>query len=139
MKGIILLASIFLFQQTHAQSYKKIHRKAIVADTHNDILMKAAETGLMFDNDLTQKAHSDLARWKKGGLDLQVFSVYCDGDIKNPFAFANREIDSLDAVIARNPRKIVKVASYADLLKTMKHHKIAAMIGVEGGHMIEDD
>ncbi|CAN5433892.1 dipeptidase [soil metagenome] len=139
MKGIILLVSIFLMQQTHAQSYKKIHRKAIVADTHNDILMLAADKGIVFDQDLTGKTHTDLARWKTGGLDVQVFSVYCDGDVKNPFAFANREMDSLDAVIARNPGKIVKVANYAELIKAVKQHKIAAMLGVEGGHMIEDD
>jgi membrane dipeptidase len=65
--------------------------------------------------------------------------VYCDGDKKNAYAYANREMDSLDAVVARNPDKIVKVFSYAELLKAVKQHKIAAMFGVEGGHMIEDD
>jgi membrane dipeptidase len=48
-------------------------------------------------------------------------------------------MDSLDAVVARNPDKIVKVANYAELIKAVKQHKIAAMFGVEGGHMIEDD
>jgi membrane dipeptidase len=122
-----------------AQSYKKLHFKAIVVDTHNDILMKAADRGIVFDRDLTGKTHTDLARWKKGGLDVQLFSVYCDGDLKNPFAYANREMDSLDAVVARNPDEIVKVFNYAELLKAVKQHKIAAMFGVEGGHMIEDD
>ena len=48
-------------------------------------------------------------------------------------------MDSLDAVVARNPDKIVKVAGYAELVTAVKQHKIAAMFGVEGGHMIEDD
>jgi membrane dipeptidase len=48
-------------------------------------------------------------------------------------------MDSLDAVVARNPDKIVKVFSYAELLQAVKQHKIAAMFGVEGGHMIEND
>ena len=122
-----------------AQSYKRLHRKAIVVDTHNDILMKAAENGVVFDRDLTGKTHSDLARWKKGGLDVQLFSVYCDGDLKDPYAWANREMDSLDAVVARNPNLIVKVFNYTQLLQAVKQHKIAAMFGVEGGHMIEDD
>lgn len=99
----------------------------------------AADRGIVFDQDLTGKTHSDLARWKKGGLDVQLFSVYCDGDLKNPFAFANREMDSLDAVALRNPDKIVKVYSYTELINAVKQHKIAAMFGVEGGHMIEDD
>ena len=139
MRIKLLLLSILLTGQTYAQSYKKIHRKAIVVDTHNDILMKAADKGMVFDQDLTGKTNSDLARWKKGGLDVQLFSVYCDGDLKNPFAYANREMDSLDAVVARNPDKIVKVANYVELIKAVKQHKIAAMFGVEGGHMIEDD
>jgi membrane dipeptidase len=137
------LRHIFFFllftQQVFAQSYQKIHENAIVVDTHNDILMKSADIGLVFDKDLTGKAHTDLARWKKGGLDVQVFSVYSDGDIKNPFAYANREMDSLDAVVSRNPDKIVKVSNSKELLIAVNQKKIAAMFGVEGGHMIEDD
>lgn len=135
----LLVCSIILAAQLNAQSYKKIHRQAIVVDTHNDILMKAADKGIVFDRDLTGKTDSDLDRWKKGGLDVQLFSVYCDGDLKNPFAYANREMDSLDAVVARNPQKIMKVANIMELKKAVKQHKIAAMFGVEGGHMIEDD
>lgn len=139
LKTILLIISIVLSQQIIAQSYQKIHRKAIVVDTHNDMLMKAADKGIVFDEDLTGKTHTDLVRWKKGGLDVQLFSVYCDGDAKNPYAYANREMDSLDALALRNPDKIIKVANYAELLKAVKQHKIAAMFGVEGGHMIEDD
>ena len=139
MRITVLLLSLFFIGQADAQSYKKIHRKAIVVDTHNDILMKAVDKGFVFDQDLTGKTNSDLARWKKGGLDVQLFSVYCDGDLKNPFAYANREMDSLDAVVARNPDRIAKVAGYQELVKAVKQHKIAAMFGVEGGHMIEDD
>lgn len=139
MKIKLLILSVIFLQQAGAQSYQKIHRKAILVDTHNDILMKAADIGSVFDHDLSGNGHSDLARWKKGGLDVQIFSVYCDGDLKNAFAFANRQMDSLDAVAKRNPDKIQKVFSYKELLKTVKQKKIAAMFGVEGGHMIEDD
>ncbi len=139
MKTKLFFLSIFFIQQLHAQSFEKIHRNAIVVDTHNDILMKATDKRIVFDKDLTGITHSDLARWKKGGLDVQIFSVYCDGDAKNPFAYANREMDSLDAVVKRNPDKIVEVKNYKELMKAVKQHKIAAMFGVEGGHMIEDD
>ncbi len=131
----ILLSTNLLF----AQPYKKIHSKATLVDTHNDILMKAVDIGLMFDEDLRGKAHSDLSRWKQGGVDVQLFSVYCDGDAKNPYAYANREMDSLDAIVSRNPDKIVKVADYAQLQNAVRQKKIAAMFGVEGGHMIEND
>lgn len=139
MKISIIILGIFFTQQLTAQSYKKIHAKAIVVDTHNDILMQAADVGIVFDQDLSGKTHSDLARWKKGGLDVQIFSVYCDGALKNAYAYANRQIDSLDAVVERNPGKIVKVANYAELLQAVKQHRIAALLGIEGGHMIEDD
>ena len=139
MRLQLLSLSVFLMGYSYAQSYQEIHREAIVVDTHNDILMKAVDIGVVFDRDLTGKTHSDLARWKKGGLDVQLFSVYCNGDAKNPFAYANREMDSLDAVVARNPDKIIKVAGYADILRAVQQHKIAAMFGVEGGHMIEND
>ena len=64
MRKLLLIISITLSQQIIAQSYKKIHRKAIVVDTHNDILMQAADRGTAFDQDLTGKTHSDLTRWK---------------------------------------------------------------------------
>ena len=48
-------------------------------------------------------------------------------------------MDSLDAVLARNPNKIIKVANTEAILKAINENKIAAMFGVEGGHMIEDD
>ncbi len=140
MKKLLFPLCIFFALLSHAQSYQKIHDRAIVIDTHNDFLMKAVDLpGIVMDQDLTGITRSDLRRWKKGGLDVQIFSVYCDGDAKNPYAYANREMDTLDAVAARNPDKIVKVANYAALMKVVKQHKIAAMFGVEGGHMIEDD
>ena len=139
MKFKLLFCCLLFVQFSFAQKYKKIHAKAILVDTHNDILMKAADKGIVFDHDLTGITHSDLARWKQGGLDVQVFSVYCDGDAPDAYAFANREMDSLDAVVARNPDKIVKATSTIAILKAVKQHKIAALFGVEGGHMIEND
>ena len=139
MKTKTLIFFVLLTQYFMAQSYKNIHNNAIVVDTHNDILMKTVHDGFLIDQDLSGKTHSDLARWKKGGLDVQVFSVFSDGATKNPYDLANREMDSLDAAIARNPDKIVKVSNYEELIKAVKRHKIAAMFGVEGGHMIEDD
>lgn len=139
MKIKILLISVILSQQLMAQSYQKIHAKAVVVDTHNDILSQTMEKGYVFDNNLKDLTHSDLARWKEGGLDVQLFSVFCDGDKEKPFEFAKRQMDSLDAVIKRNPDKIVKVANSKELFKAVNQNKLAAMIGVEGGHMIENN
>jgi membrane dipeptidase len=137
---ILSLFFLSLFAITaQSQKYKKIHRKAIVCDTHNDIISKCIERGYEFDNDLSGKTNSDLDRMLKGGLDVQVFSIWCDGDQKNPFEFANREIDTLNAWIQRNPSKMKLVSTPADLSVAIKHNQLASMIGVEGGHMIEDD
>ena len=139
MKTKIIIISILFAQQLFAQSYQKIHDKAILVDTHNDFLSKTIDYGYVFDTDLTGKTHSDLSRLKKGGVDVQLFSVFCDGDKKNPYDFANRQMDSLDAVLNRNLDKIVKVANRKALHKAVNQQKIAAMFGVEGGHMIEND
>jgi membrane dipeptidase len=138
MKKITFIFSLAI-QFLNAQSFQEIHDAAILVDTHNDILMKVVDNKLIFDSDLSGKTHSDLARLKTGGVDVQLFSVYCDGDRKNPYAYATKAMDSLDAIVARNPNKIVKVANYAELIKAVKKNKIAAMFGIEGGHMIEDD
>lgn len=121
-----------------AQTARKIHEKAILVDTHNDFLTQTMQYGYLLDNDLRGKTHSDLARFKAGGLDVQFFSVWSDGNQNHPFAFANRQIDSLDAVIKRNPEKIVKVGTVRAINKAIKQHKIAALVGLEGGHQIEN-
>jgi membrane dipeptidase len=135
-KSIFLL---FLPCVVYAQDYQKIHRKAIVADSHNDILTASLEKKVSMDNELKGKTHSDLTRFKQGGVDVQIFSVWCDGSKENPWRWANREMDTLDAVIARNPQKITIVRSMKELKRAVKQEKLAAMFGVEGGHMIEND
>jgi membrane dipeptidase len=138
-----LFGFLFIFFQfsTNAQSYKKIHAKAILVDTHNDFLSKAVESHYAFDSDLKGITHTDLNRTKEGGLDVQFFSIFCDEHYGrgSAFAYANRELDSLYAVAARNPDRMQIVYSYRQLMKAVKHHKLAALSGVEGGHMMEDD
>lgn len=123
----------------HAQ-YKKVHRKAVVVDTHNDVLSTVSMKGMDFGANLKGKAHSDVARFKEGGVDVQVFSIFCDERYGKgtAFAYANREIDSLEAVVKRNTGQLEMVRSPAALDNAVKHKKMACMIGVEGGHMIED-
>lgn len=133
--GFTIFYSLTIFSQTN----QKIHNNAILVDTHNDFLTQTMERNMVFDTDLKGKTHSDLNRMKDGGVDVQFFSVWSDGDKLNPYAFANRQIDSLDAVIKRNPDKIVKVSNSKELLKVVKHNKIAALIGMEGGHQFEND
>lgn len=116
-------------------------QKAILVDTHNDVLSSASiGLGLDIGTDLTGKTHSDLARFKKGGVDVQVFSIFCDDRYGTGSAFrqAMREIDSLYAIAGRNPGRMTIVTDVAGIKRAVAAHKLAAMMGVEGGHMIED-
>src|SRR6478609_10138424 len=135
---IFLLASVFLLS---CQSYKSLHRDAVVIDTHNDVLSSATMKGLNIENDLSGKTHSDIARFKKGGVDVQVFSIFCDERFgkDTAFKFANIEIDSLYAIVGRNPDKMMMVTNTDQLNRAVAQNKIGCMIGVEGGHMIEDN
>lgn len=139
MKKLLLLFSSLFTIHTYGQNARQIHDKAILVDTHNDVISNELITKL----DLSKRQSTgnfDLVRAKEGGLDVQVFSIWCGGEYGKgtAFKFANREIDSLDALIKRNPGKIVLVGNAAELEKAVAEKKLAAMIGVEGGHMVED-
>jgi membrane dipeptidase len=123
-----------------AQDYKALHEKAIVVDTHNDVLISVLE-GLRLEDDLRGKTHSDLARFKEGGVDVQIFSVWSDGTYGKGkgFNYANLQIDSLYAIAARNPDKMMMAKTPEDVMQAVQQNKMATMIGVEGGHMIEDN
>jgi membrane dipeptidase len=121
-----------------AQPNKKLHQQAIVVDTHNDVLTTVTLKGQSVETDLRGKAHSDIARWKEGGVDVQIFSIFCDERQVDPFQFALREIDSLDAIVKRNPDKWMLVNMPTQLKEALQQNKLACMKGMEGGHMIEN-
>lgn len=118
---------------------QKIHYKSVLVDTHNDAVTACIEKKVRLDQDLTGINHSDLKRMKTGGLDYQLFSIWCDGEKVNPYAWAMREMDTIDAVAARNPDKIVVAKDWEAIKATLKAGKIVAQYGIEGGHMIEED
>ena len=137
--------AIFAFIIVHfglfAQSYTKIHSKAILIDTHNDVLSSASMKGMDFASNLKGNTHSDLDRLIKGGVDVQVFAIFCNETFGKgtAFSYANREIDSLYSIVARSGNKMMMVNDPASLKMAIKQKKLGAMMGVEGGHMIEDD
>lgn len=135
----VFLAILFLSVTVQAQTAAKIHAKAIVVDTHNDFPTASIEKKVSFDQALKGKTHSDLDRMKEGGVDIQVFSIWCDGVKANPYALANRQIDSVYAWATRNPKKMMMVFTSSDLSKAVRKKKLGAMMGVEGGHMIENE
>ncbi|MBB5394607.1 dipeptidase [Mucilaginibacter sp. AK015] len=139
MKKLLLPLFLLSALTASAQDVNKIHQKAILIDTHNDAISNQLITGADLGKAQTT-GNFDIPRAKTGGLDVQVFSIWCGDQYGHgtAYAYANREIDSLDALIKRYPNKIQLVRNAADLQKAVKQNKLAAMIGVEGGHMIED-
>ena len=141
-KILFVFFTLALFSSpAFSQSYKKLHEKAIVIDTHNDFISTGIEKGKSFDQNLKGITHSDLKRMKEGGIDVQVFSIFCDENYGKgtAYAFANREIDTLYATVARNPNRMMIVRNSKDLQTAVSTGKLGAMMGVEGGHMIEDE
>src|SRR5215216_5900480 len=108
MKVFFLLGFVICSILCSAQKTNKLHYKAILVDTHNDVL-----SGPVLDGkDISQRLstdHSDLVRWKEGGLDVQFFSVWTDKTPRNKEGFfkdANEEIDSLEIITLRNPYRM---------------------------------
>ncbi len=132
------LVPVFIAFSLGAEA-QAIHYKSVLVDTHNDAVTACIEKKVSLDQDLTGTNHSDLKRFKQGGVDYQLFSIWCDGKKANPYAWAMREMDTIDAVAARNPDKIVVAKTWEQIQKTLAEGKIVAQYGVEGGHMIEDD
>lgn len=135
--NFLLLVSVFVM----AQSARKIHFKAILVDTHNDVLSGSVLEGKDISHRLNS-GQSDLDRWKEGGVDVQFFSVWTGEKPRNKEGFfkdANQEIDSLEFIILRNPDRMMPGYTFHDVKKGIRQKKLVALIGVEGGHMIEGD
>ena len=135
---ILFALSLLMTTTSFSQKYKKIHDKAVVVDTHNDFPSASIEKKVSLDSDLLGKTHTDLARLRTGGVDVQIFSIFCGPEQKQPYAFANREIDSVYEWANRAPKRMTIVKTPAELKQAIKEKRLAAMMGVEGGHMIED-
>lgn len=141
MRYLFFLLVCIGVQSIFAQSVKRIHRKAILVDTHNDVLSSGVLDGIDISNKV-KEGHSDLVRWKQGGLDVQFFSVWTGDKPRNKEGFykdALQEIDSLNILVLKNPQKMILATNYKDVEKGIRLDKLVALIGVEGGHMIEDD
>ncbi|MFD0941001.1 dipeptidase [Pedobacter boryungensis] len=125
----------FIVSFSFAQNSASIHQQAIVVDTHGDILFNQIKSGIDIGR-LQKTGNFDLVRAKQGGLDVQVFSIWCDEN--GGYSVANQEIDSLFSLIKRYPNKIALAKNASELEQAIAAKKMVAMIGVEGGHMIEN-
>src|SRR5206468_4934499 len=112
-----VLRFLFFISIFSCTQYKKLHQQAVVIDTHNDVLSTVTMKGLNIDNDLTGISHSDIRRFQEGGVDIQVFSIFCDERFgkDTAFRYANIEIDSLYSIVKRNPASMMMVTNPSEL------------------------
>jgi membrane dipeptidase len=118
----------------------EIHRKAIVVDTHSDTTSPMTDEGFDFGT-LSAKTHMDLPRMKEGGLDAEFFAIYVAGKYAKDGGSARRALDMIDSVrrmVERYPDKILLATTAADVRRLKKEGRIAALMGIEGGHAIEN-
>jgi membrane dipeptidase len=117
---------------------RKVHFSSIVLDTHIDVTPKL-QTPWKFTEE-HKDGHIDLPRMKKGGLNALFFSIYMSGTITGPRA-VNDAIERIDAVhrLAEEfPDQVALCVTADEVRKAHKQHKIAALMGMEGGHMINN-
>ena len=135
---ILLTTFLTITIAGQSQKFKRIHANAILVDTHNDFPSASIEKKVSFEAELLGKTHSDILRMRQGGVDIQIFSIFCGPEQQTPYDFANREIDSVYEWVKRNPNRMTLVRTPGELKKAVKEKRLGAMLGVEGGHMIED-
>jgi len=119
----------------------EIQRKSIVVDTHNDILSMMTDENYDIGVSSVGKYHTDLARMKQGGLTAEFFSVYVDRKYATEGGAARRALDMIDYVYRaaeKHPDALMMAYSVADIRRAKKQQKIASIMGIEGGHAIED-
>jgi membrane dipeptidase len=149
---ILLLSCLVLAASAAAQSAspsdtisskaRAIHDSALIIDTHADtpqrFLDEGFDIGSTDPNDLGQLS---LDKAKRGNLGAEFFSIWVDPET-NQGHFAQHTFDLIDSVYeqaARHPDRIMMAFSVADIERAHKEHKLAALMGIEGGHSIEND
>ncbi|HXN53614.1 MAG TPA: dipeptidase [Candidatus Acidoferrum sp.] len=119
---------------------RKLHFASIVVDTHDDTTQRFLDG----DFDLGARSASgsiDIPRMKEGGLGAIFFSIWIPSKITGPEAIKHA-LDQIDAVreqVRKHPKGIVLATTAVEVRDARKQGKIAALMGVEGGHMIAND
>ncbi len=118
---------------------RKITNSVILIDTHNDTPSFTVDGA---DINSAPKNYTDIPRLKQGGVGAVFFSVYVAATYVEGNHSANRALQMIDTVqhdiIDRYPDTFQQALTADDIERAHKHGKIAALMGIEGGHSIED-
>lgn len=150
--GLLIPQSLFAQQQTTASNAParderlwekalKLHNRAIVIDGHNDVTSPMVDEGYDLGTPSVGKYHTDIGRLRQGGMTAQFFSIYVGANYAKEGGSARRALDLIDVVYRaaeRHPNDFMMATSVADIRRAKKEKKIAALMGIEGGHAIEN-
>lgn len=129
-----------LAQQSDAISERarKIQSSSLILDTHIDVTPKLETDWNFFEKHTT--GHIDLPRLKEGGMNGMFFSLYMPGTVTGPKAVEDslKRIAAVHKLAADNPDKIALCYTADQIRKAHKEGKFAALMGMEGGHMIDN-
>src|ERR1700693_4983451 len=121
---------------------RAIQESAIVIDTHADTPQRFLDEGFdMGSTDPHDIGHMSLDKARRGNLGAEFFSIWVDPET-NPGHCAQHTFDLIDSVYeqaARHPDRMMMAFSVADIERAHREHKLAALMGIEGGHSIEND
>src|SRR6516162_6171208 len=141
--SVCISRGIFLSRTVSADEIaaraKKLHFSSIVLDTHDDTTQRFFSK----DFDLGKRnpdGHVDIPRMREGGMNAIFFSIWIDGRIMGPPA-VEKALDQIDAVhenVLKYSKDLVFCRTAEEVRRAHAQGKIAALIGVEGGHMIGD-
>ena len=139
------LAGMMLVRRTSADEIaeraRKLHFSSIVLDTHDDTTQRFLFSKTFDLGKRNPDGHVDIPRMREGGMNAIFFSIWIDGRTMGPPA-VQKALDQIDAV-HENVKKYSKDMTFcrtaAEVREAHKNGKIAALIGVEGGHMIGND
>jgi membrane dipeptidase len=120
----------------------RLHREAIVIDTHNDITSPMTDKDYdLGARDTSGQTQTDIPRMKEGGIDAEFFAIYVSARYAREGGSARRALDMIDDVYEqarRHPGALEMAFTSDDIRRISKSGKIAALMGIEGGHAIED-
>jgi membrane dipeptidase len=128
-----------------------LHKKAVVIDGHNDIPTVMVDEDYDMGVSSVGKYHTDIARLKQSGMTGEFFSIYVDRQYATPDwvsknyvregGSARRALDLIDAsyrMVEKYPRDLTFATSTADITRAKREGRVGVLMGIEGGHAIEN-
>src|ERR1051326_2517736 len=121
---------------------RQIHNSALIIDTHADTPQRFVDEAYdIGSTDPKDVGHISREKARAGNLDAEFFSIGADPET-NQGNFAKRTFDLIERAFreaAHHPDRMMMAFSTTDIERAHREHKLAACMGIEGGHSIEND